>query len=62
VDIERFKQAMEKTFEEKKEIFLSYNSLGKERMVVFQPIGPELYGEEAVFGFSGCYRIGSGTQ
>lgn len=52
VDIERFKQAMEKTFEEKKEIFLSYNSLGKERMVVFQPIGPELYGEEAVFWFS----------
>jgi PAS domain S-box-containing protein len=52
LDFQRIKELVEQVFEEKKELVYPYSAGDRKRMMVFQQIGPELYGEEAVFWFS----------
>ena len=52
LDIQRIKELVEQVFEEKKELVYPYSAGDRKRMMVFQQIGPEFYGEEAVFWYS----------
>lgn len=49
---QRIRELVEQVFEGKKEQIVSYSFEGRERIMVFQLIGPEFYGEEAVFWYS----------